>query len=102
MSGAHCRILPTFSAACAYMCPLATLPYGFLILGDVRFKDMDAPVADVLRDGGRQCIAHVLIAYRYPSAELGPKSADCEEVVVSHRCARSPCRHNIEQLCLSW
>ena len=48
---------------------------------------MIAPASDALGSGGWRYSAPVLIAYHYPTAELGPKSTTGEEVMVFHRCA---------------
>ena len=64
-----------------------------------RFLEMDAPVSDALGGGGWRYSAPVLIAYRYPSAELGPKSTGGQEVVVFHRYTQLPWRRH-KQLCL--
>lgn len=47
---------------------------------------MDQPVGDILGGSGWRYNTPVLIAYRYPSVELGPKSTTGEQVVVFHRC----------------
>ena len=86
---------PIFSAACACACVLwksTAFQCSCQATCDDRFMDMNAPVADALGDDGKQCTAPVLIAYRYPSAELGPRSTVGEEVTVSLRYARLPCR----------
>lgn len=49
--------------------------------------DLAAPASDALGSGGWRYSAPVLIAYHYPSAELGPKSTTGEEVMVFHRYA---------------
>lgn len=46
---------------------------------------MDAPVSDALGGSGWRYNTPILIAYRFPSADLGPKSTTGDEVMVFHR-----------------